>query len=120
MSDFYNRNFIIARKDHVCDCFISANKKDSNRYRRHLIHKGQRYARIAQVFDGNFTTSKLCLTHMALISALFHVDHDLLDEGIDYERAREYFKYMERNRNLVLTEMHKLHREYRKSFTDRG
>lgn len=114
MSDFYYREMRRARKEHECECMIAASRKDPHRYRSHNIHKGQRYAFVSQVYDGNFTTSKLCLIHLALISAIFEICEDAREDGIDYSRAREYYKEMERNRDKVLRKMREIHRELRK------
>lgn len=117
MSDFYNSTQRVARKEHTCGCYAAGVGANGKRcYRSHKIRKGQRYVRVAQVFDGDFSVSKLCLIHEAMILALFRTGDDYSD-GVDYQYARDdwegflkdggrdqWFKCL----NLIRTEMKKL------------
>jgi hypothetical protein len=112
VTDFYSLAFCKARKEHECDCFLASGPKDPHHYRTHKIHKGQKYAVIAQVYDGDFYANKLCLTHHALINAIFKVCDDTRDDGIDYERAREHYEEVNAEcKHRILAKMRELHRE---------
>lgn len=112
MTDFITVDLIVARKEHQCECFLGATRKDPHHYRRHDIHKGQRYVRIAQVYDGNFSHSKICMPHWAMISYLFDIDADNGD-GIDYCRMRELFDIGKGEWLDTLNDIRKIHRSLR-------
>jgi hypothetical protein len=112
MTDFFSIDIIIARKEHKCECFLGATHKDPHRYRRHFIHKGQRYARIAQVYEGKFSHSKICLVHWSMIQYLFNINADGGD-GIDYARMREYFDIDKGEWLNTLNDIRKIHRGLR-------
>lgn len=115
MNDFYSLTFRKAHKEHECDCFLASGPKDPHRYRTHKIHKGQKYAVISQVFEGAFHSNKLCLTHHALINAIFKVCEDTRDDGIDYERAREYYEEVNAEcKRKILAKMREIHRELKR------
>lgn len=112
VNDFYSLTFRTARKEHKCGCFLAPSSKDPHHYRKHTIRKGQKYAVIAQVWEGSFSTTKLCLTHHALINAIFDVSDDADDEGVDYARAREHYEQMDtRDQKEILVKMREIHRE---------
>jgi hypothetical protein len=114
VTDFYHYEFRKARKDHKCDCFIAAGKKDPHHYRTHMIRKGQLYAVISQVYDGNFSTNKLCLAHYALVTAIFEISDYAQEEGVEYARAREFYEQTDpEDQGDILRKMREIFRENR-------
>lgn len=114
MTDFYHRKIIKARKRQTCGCLI---KEYNSEGRAHHIEPGSKYYRIAQVYQGEFYTDKLCPAHYAILQACFELA-EFPEEGIDTKwmrvEARDHLtalgffkflsvcrKHLKRNRGIL-------------------
>ena len=81
MSDFYNKSNHKAKKDHKCSLCLTK------------ITKGDEYIKVAQVFNGDFTTDKYHLLCYEYTTEYWEsLDQYERMEGFTHDEVREVYK----------------------------